>query len=359
VTRRAYIDWFRGLAVVVMMEWHVVDSWSVTAGRDSAAFSWAAFVGGWAAPMFLFLAGVSVALAGEAQVRRGQDLRGASWAVQKRGWQIFGIAHLFRLQSWITAGFSASWTSLFKPDILNILGLGLVGAAFAWGRTKGRVGRACWLLLPAAAILFLTPLSRVWTWPTALPVRLEAYIRPNRAGVFQIFPSAAFVFLGAWLGSIIAAPRNASAEPRFHLWLGAAGAALIGLGAVGSTWPPLVSTSDFWTTSLSLPVMRVGVMTLGLSLSWLWMQRPTAAHWSPFVLLGRTSLFVYWVHVELAYGLLSWPIHHAFPLAVTFAVLAVFIAGMTVLASWWVRWTPPPLLSLVPARVQSLPRLRP
>jgi uncharacterized membrane protein len=359
VTRRPYIDWFRGLAVVVMMEWHVVDSWTVTTGRDSTSFSWAAFVGGWAAPMFLFLAGVSVAFAATSRMSRGLDRRAAAWTVQKRGWQIFGIAHLFRLQSWITAGFSAPWTSLFKPDILNILGLGLVGAAFAWGRAKGPIGRALWLVLPAAAILLLTPASRLWAWPAVLPARLEAYIRPNRLGVFQIFPSAAFVFLGAWLGSIIAAPREPSAEPRFHLGLGLAGAGLLAVGALASTWPPLAPTSEFWSTSLSWPVMRVGAMTLGLALAWLWMRRPTAAHWSPFVLLGRTSLFVYWVHVELAYGLLSWPIHHLFPLPATLVALVVFIAGMTFLAAWWVRWTPPPLAALLPVRIQSSLRLRP
>ena len=28
------------LAVVVMMEWHVIDSWSVRDGRDSTVFAW-------------------------------------------------------------------------------------------------------------------------------------------------------------------------------------------------------------------------------------------------------------------------------------------------------------------------------
>jgi uncharacterized membrane protein len=359
VNRRAYIDWVRGLAVVVMMEWHVIDSWSVNEGRDSTAFEWITFIGGWAAPMFLYLAGVSVALAAASRMARGLDLRAASWAVQKRGWQIFGVAHLFRLQSYLMSR-GASWTSLFKPDILNILGLGMVAAAFCWGRARSRFGRALWLAGSGLAVVLLSPGSRLWWWPTLLPVRFEAYIRPvAHAGVFQIFPSMAYVLFGAFVGALVAAPREASRERPFHAWLAAGGAALLGVGAVGTTLPAAAATSDFWTTSLSLVLMRTGAITLMLPLAWLWMRRPTAAHWSPMVLLGRTSLFVYWVHVELAYGVLSGPIHHTMALPAAVVAYAALVAVMTAAAAWWIQWTPPRLPARVPVRPQSSVRPRP
>jgi uncharacterized membrane protein len=359
VSRRAYIDWVRGLAVVVMMEWHVIDSWSVSDGRDSSAFAWVSFIGGWAAPMFLYLAGVSVALAASARMARGLDLRAASWAVQKRGWQIFGVAHLFRLQSYLMSR-GSSWTSLFKPDILNILGLGMVLAAYCWGRSATRVGRALWLAGPAVAVVLLSPGSRLWWWPSLLPVRLEAYIRPvAHAGVFQIFPSIAYVLFGALIGAAIAEPRESTREPAFHAWLGAGGVALVAAATLGSMLPPIAATSEFWTTSLSLVLMRTGAITAVLSVAWLWMRRPTGSHWSPMVLLGRTSLFVYWVHVELAYGVLSGPIHHTMPLPSAVVAYATLVAVMTAAAAWWIQWTPPRLAALVPARAQSSIRRRP
>lgn len=359
MTRRPYIDWLRGLAVVVMMEWHAIDAWSVADGRESSAFAWVTFIGGWAAPMFLYLAGVSVALAGAARMRRGLDLRAASWTVQKRGWQIVGVAHLFRLQSYLMS-VGAPWTSLFKPDILNILGLGIVGAAFCWGRSDTRRGRALWLLVPAAAIVWLSPASRLWRWPTVLPVRLEAYIRPvGHAGVFELFPSVAYVFLGACVGAFIASPRASAGEAGFHVRLGVAGAAIVAAGFLGSVLPPLAPTSDFWSTSVSLIAIRTGAITALLAGAWWWMRRPTANRWSPLVLLGRTSLFVYWVHVELAYGVLTGPLHHT--LALPSAVLAflALVLVMTLAAVWWARWTPPRLAALVPARLQSSIRHQP
>ena len=68
--RRGYLDWMRGLAVVVMVFWHTVDSWTTPADKASGAFWYCQLIGGFGAPMFLFLAGVSVALAGGSRLRK-------------------------------------------------------------------------------------------------------------------------------------------------------------------------------------------------------------------------------------------------------------------------------------------------
>ena len=46
-----------------------------------------------------------------------------------------------------------------------------------------------------------------------------------------------------------------------------------------------------------------------------WAQRPGAARWSPLLVFGQTSLFVYWVHVEIVYGFVTYPIRHEFSIA--------------------------------------------
>jgi uncharacterized membrane protein len=353
VNRRAYIDWLRGLAVVVMMEWHSIDSWSVTTGRDSDAFARTAFIGGWAAPSFLYLAGVAVSLAGMARMRRGADRVAASWSLQKRGWQIFALAHVFRLQSFLFSP-GASWTAILKPDILNVLGLGMVAAAWCWGRAETRRAQALWLLVPAAVVVLLTPYSRLWWWPTLLHVRFEAYIRPvGNFGVFQIFPSIAYVFIGAYIGALIATPRDAAEEPKFHAWLGAGAAAIVAAGFVGSRLPPLASTSEFWSTSISIVLLRTGAITAALVVAWLWLRRPTANRWSPLVLLGRTSLFVYWVHIFIAYGGISRPIQHQLSLGAAWIAFVLLTIVMTAAAWWWSRWKPPSWRSVLPSRPQS------
>ena len=65
------------------------------ADRTTPLYKLANFIGGLAAPMFLFLAGVSVAMAASSRTRRSGDRAAASWSVQKRGWQILGRSSLF------------------------------------------------------------------------------------------------------------------------------------------------------------------------------------------------------------------------------------------------------------------------
>jgi len=350
--RRVYIDWLRGVAVLAMIEWHVFDSWTMQgATRDTDLWSVIMYIGGLAAPLFLFLAGVSVPLAAESRIRKGATLRQAGWALQKRGWQIVGIAHLFRLQSFLLNP-NAKWSSILKPDILNILGLGMVAAAFLWSRSPEARKRLVWLLAPAAAIVLLTPASRGWWWPTQLYIRFEAYIRPNGAGTFQIFPQLAFVLVGAFAGSLIAASRPAAADRTFHIRLGAAGLAILLAGVIGSFIPSPFARSEFWTTSLSLFLIRAGSMVAGLAVAWVWMQRPTAARWSPLVVFGRTSLFVYWVHVEIAYGFLTHPLQGELTPGqslIGYLALTLFMLWLAVL---WLRRAPGPA---VPAWLRPPP----
>jgi uncharacterized membrane protein len=335
--RRVYIDWLRGVAVLVMIEWHTIDAWTRLTVRDTPGYRLLMFLGGWAAPLFLFLAGVAIPLAAAAQIRKGQSPAAASWALQKRGWQIFGIALLFKFGSFVLTP-TAGWESVLKVDILNVLGLGMVASAWCWGRGRRPAAIAAWLLVPAAACVLIGLLAPGWTWPTWLHPRLEGYIRPVGAlANFSLFPWAGFVFFGAYVGHLIGVPRTDDQDRPFQLRFGLAGAAIAGLGAAAMFAPSPFPHAAFWTNSASFFLLRAGGMTIGLALAWLWLRRPTAAHWSPMVVFGRTSLFVYLVHVELAYGFATYPLHHRLPVPAALAAYVVFTAMMVWLASWWMK----------------------
>ena len=114
--------------MLVMIQGHVIDSWTLAADRRREAYHLISFVGGvGGAPLFLFLAGVALTLGAVARVKRGHTEAEAVALARRRGWQIFGLAFLFRLQSWIISGGPPG--SLLKVDILNIIGLSMVGAA--------------------------------------------------------------------------------------------------------------------------------------------------------------------------------------------------------------------------------------
>ena len=71
-----------------MIEAHTLDSWTRASDRTSIVFRDAMVLAGFAAPLFLWLAGVALVLAAEAAVRRGHSRRAAAESVCRRGLEI-------------------------------------------------------------------------------------------------------------------------------------------------------------------------------------------------------------------------------------------------------------------------------
>ncbi len=62
MTRRGYLDWLRGVAVLIMFEAHTLDSWTRLQDRTHPAYGYLMVLAGFGAPLFLFLAGVALSL---------------------------------------------------------------------------------------------------------------------------------------------------------------------------------------------------------------------------------------------------------------------------------------------------------
>jgi len=59
---------------------------------------------------------------------------------------------------------------------------------------------------------------------------------------------------------------------------------------------------DYSFTSPHYFFVRLGWLLLILYGAFLWSQRAEAVRWSPLIVLGQSSLIVYWVHIEIVYG---------------------------------------------------------
>lgn len=330
--RRGYLDWLRGLAVVIMILTHVLDSWTRVEDRDSRLYGMSIIVGGFGAPLFLFLAGVAVSLSAGSKARRIGDSTAAAALVTKRGLEIFGLAFLFRLQALVVSW--GTWRSLLKVDILNIMGPAIMASAALWrsGRTSG--GRILVLSLATAAIVFVTPIVRAIDALASLPDPLEGYLRPIPGlSNFVIFPWAAFVSAGAVVGVFVDGTRSNGTERRLNVWLAIAGS-LVALGAYCASWlPSPYESSNFWTSSPAFFFLRTGIMTFAIALAYAWQQRPAGAtRFSPLQQMGRTSLFIYWIHIELIYGLMVRPLHKSLTLGQAWLGFVIFCLMMLLLS---------------------------
>lgn len=310
-SRRAYLDWLRGIAVELMIVAHLFDSWTREPDRSTGAYRLAMIVGGMGTVLFLLLAGVAVGLSAGSKWRRTGDRAAAASAVARRGLEIFALAFLFRLQAWFL-GWSSDPRDLLKVDILNVMGPSIVFAALLWRMASGVPARAAIFGAATLATAFLTPAIR--RAPLAfLPDPVEAYLVPvSGLSGFVFFPWLALVFAGALLGVMIDATVPGGGEKQLMTRLAAAGTVLT-VGAYGASYlPPLAGPSEFWSSSPAYLLLRIGAATLGIAAAYGWNHAfIQPGQWSPLVQLGRTSLFIYWIHVELVYGLISLPLHRA------------------------------------------------
>jgi hypothetical protein len=75
-----------------------------------------------------------------------------------------------------------------------------------------------------------------------------------------------------------------------------------------------------------------------LPLAWMAERRLPANLFTPMVTLGRSSLFVYWIHVEMVYGVIAGPLKQTLPvwgsLAGTFLLVLVLYLLVLVKNRW-------------------------
>jgi uncharacterized membrane protein len=197
----------------------------------------------------------------------------------------------------------------------------------------------------------LTPIVRATSLVNALPIWLQWYMRPaGDLTIFTLFPWAGFVFAGGAVGALLATATDERAERRLQIILGASGAALIAFGFYAAGLPSIYRVSSFWTSSPTWFAIRVGVLMLGVAFVFTLhaighentksrkpgvLFRVFVCSWQkPLTVLGRSSLFVYWIHVELVYGYTTWLIRGRLPLwgtAIAYVVFCALIYGAIVL----------------------------
>jgi len=348
-TRVAYIDWVRGFACLMMFQTHCYDSWLGGAARASGFFKLSQLGGTLPAPLFLFLAGVSCALVTDRLRQKGMKANEIARTTILRGGEVFLLALLFRLQEFLLGMGHAPWTDLLRVDILNAIGLSLVMTGLACriaavGGTgdvsrlrKRSIGIAAAI---AAVIAIVTPL--LWTtWqPHWRAWWLESYINgvhtfgTPQPWLFPLFPWAAFAFAGLAAGFLLQTDWARQKETAAMFLAGVGGVVLAALGIWLDARPvQLYAVHDFWHTSPNFFLVRTGVVMVILFAGYAWC-RWGAGQWgfSPLIELGKSSLLVYWVHIEFVYGGFSiLPKRGVGIGAATAGLLAIFTA-MTMLA---------------------------
>jgi hypothetical protein len=201
-------------------------------------------------------------------------------------------------------------------------------------------------LSAAALVALATPL--LWTThrPRVLPWPLESYINgvhifaTPQPWLFPLFPWSAFAFVGLAIGFFLFTDIAKRNEAAIFATFGGAGILACLLSIVFNRAPfQLYSVYDYWHTSPNFFLMRCGILLIILSLIYAWCRWGFAqTGFSPIIQLGKTSLLVYWVHIEFVYGRFSiFPKRQCTVLQATTGLLIIFLA-MLVLSFVRTTW---------------------
>jgi len=290
--REIYIDAFRGLMALVMVQGHVMDFLLTPAALAHPWYIFQLKFHGSTAPGFLFASGFVAGLP-----RAPLSLR-ATLRRARRLLFVFLVGYFLHLpyfSLWKTLGAasSAERARLFSCDALQAIALTqLVVLALQW-----LVGRR-WPYV-AAALAFVVVIATPSVWASGLSARLPEAVAPyldvSGGSRFPLFPFAAFV-----LGGTLAGAALGRAEPRRrHRRALTAGAALVAAGAVLAWW--LSGKVEYWGPSPAYSFVRLGGLLLLLRLV-----EYAAAARVPGIpllaLLGHETLLVYVLHLYLLFG---------------------------------------------------------
>jgi uncharacterized membrane protein len=290
--REIYIDAFRGLMALVMVQGHVFDDLVSAADRAAPWYQFQMMFHGSTAPGFLFASGFVAGLpraplSVRASVRRARRLL-----------FVLGVGyflHLPYLSIWKTMHATpAQKAELFACNPLQLIAvsqLGLLVLQWIAGRR--------WVWTAAAtAVAILTAAPFVWSarLSTRVPLWLGGYLDPAAApSQFPIFPYAAFVLAGtvagAWLGRTDRATRHRRSVR--------AALALITAGVLLSL--VLAGRVDFWSVSPGYALLRMGGLVLALA-AVEWAAAREMRGIRALGLLGHETLVVYVLHLVLLFG---------------------------------------------------------
>ena len=267
------------------------------------------------APLFLFLAGVSVALVTDKMRRKGAPRNQIAAKTIRRGGEIFALALLFRVQEFVLGWPWSPWTDLLRVDILNTIGLSIV-----------LMGLVCWLARRRGANVILAAGRLRWgsRWPRRrsgpLPARAGCRGISSRIstactsttsrnrGSFRFFRGRRSLSRG-WRWDLCCSATGRSKNPGITMrLLGAAGVAIYYISMWLDASPVhLYAVYDYWHTGPNFVPGAGGDSAGAYVLAGYAWCRWGAGQWgfSPLIQMGQTSLLVYWVHIEFVYGRFS------------------------------------------------------
>jgi uncharacterized membrane protein len=280
------LDRARAVAVIAMVMGHTLDAVLSDEARVGAGMQAYWSLRAITAPLFLFVAGWAFATTVQRTGARGASVLGR---YLPRVGLLFGWGYLLRWPGWALPAFFTGdetvWRHFLAFDALHGVAGALALGAGVLALLPARGARMAALALLALLFPLVSPGLRAAVDAGGWPLVLEQAL-VGKTSNFPLFPWSAYFFAGSFTGLGLAEVK------RVPHWL-----CLMGTGVV------LLSLMTLWggdprVSDPTLVVWRLGLLGVVAGLAMLLPSRLDGLL-GP---VGRASLWVYVVHLPLAYG---------------------------------------------------------
>ncbi len=309
-TRLYALDLARFVAMILMMQGHILDTLVSPSVIDVSSFPWNIWhmIRGVTAPVFLMVSGVVHVFANKrdtsGRIRPDVLARRIRWALT-----LIGIGYLMVFPAnrlWdLPYVPQSSWQTALAVNILQLTGATILLFAAVMSSTRSVASMGFRALVTALTILALTPIMYSQHVSSAVfPVWLVPYLNASTGSLFPFFPYASYLFFGVAIGTYLHAvpAEGRTAQLQKYGWRVGGVIAGFALLAHAVAWKMGVPFTELeHAGSIALVLRRVGLVLIIFS-GCAWALNGTWRLRSWFSLFSAKSLYIYVIHLVILFG---------------------------------------------------------
>lgn len=345
-SRLNFVDFMRGLAMIVMIEVHVVNSLMNPALRNESWFNYVNFINGLVAPSFVFVSGFAFMLGSQSKLAELRSFRYAFWKQLGRITLIWFLGYMLHIPFFsrykcTNLTTDRHWMHFMSIDILQCIALGLL--LFFILRLFIRSDRL--FIITAAFLGLLAVIPAPWIYSIDfekyLPLIIALYITPIHDTIFPIVPWLGFMAAGTVCAWVFMKYRETGTESIFIKKILVTGLVLFIISL-----PVLLYLKDY---ALVIKDIRPNILFFTLRLGCVFMILTASYHYCaarenvhPVILYpSRESLAVYFMHLQVLHREVWWGnsiitlVNHSLGFGMSILISAALILSMLPPAWAW------------------------
>ena len=302
--RALFIDLLKGMALIIMIEVHVVNELLTPALKETWWFARLNFINGLVAPSFSFASGLVFVLSLQKGIDQLRTFGKEFWRKVSRIGLIFFVGYSLHIPYYSLTKILANPTqsnleSLYTVDILQLISTGLIFLLLARIFIKSENRFYNFSLIVTAIILIISPLTWKIDFAQYMPLFFANYFNKMHGSLFPGFPWWAFVFSGAYVAKYYIKAKQNNTEKEFAKRLIILGAAFYFISVIVKYILFPEELANFRPNPFFF-FERFGVILFSLGVFWFYLQKKE--NYKSLILdVSRESLLIYWVHLQLIY----------------------------------------------------------